>query len=131
MSDKVETKPKVKKPHPLDKMIGKMLEFMHPDSKNKNGDTLEWHAKPEVSELTEIFIGVKDDRVIGHLVHDGKIIKIEVQPSQTWKPIPEVRFGEMFTTSMAVDNKKGLDLYLKGLYDKKVPKSRKKDIEED
>lgn len=128
MSEQEEIK-KPKKVHAMDKFILSMMEFMGTPNPGKN---IQWFAKPEVSELTEIFIECNaEQRISGYLVHDGKIIKILVQDSSTWKPVKEVRFGEMFTTSMAVDNKKGLDLYLKGLYDKKVPKSRKKDCDED
>lgn len=117
---------KPKKAHPLDKTIQGILNMFSDDVKLPN--TVTFYSKEGASELTHLSMerGV-DKEVKGYLVHDGKSIKISVVQSGTFKPFLEIRFGEMFITSMAVNNKKALDLYLKGLYDKKPPKSKKND----
>ncbi|QDJ97189.1 hypothetical protein D6_0029 [Aeromonas phage D6] len=122
---------KVKKAHPMDSFIQDMINFMNPEGSTKDGDKLFLKTKEGTSDLTEILLERNDGVITGYLVHEDKIIKINVGFSQTWKPTLEIRFGEMFVTSMAVDNKKGLDMYLKRLYDKKPPKSKKNDCTED
>lgn len=123
-------KVKAKKAHPLDKTIQGILNMFSDDVKLPN--TVGFVAKEGVSELTYLIMerGV-DKEVKGYLIHDKKKINISVVQSGTFKPFLEIRFGEMFITSMAVNNKKALDLYLKGLYDKKVPKSKKHDTQMD
>lgn len=112
-----ETKKKV---HPLDRFIVELMDFINPEGsfKDRPVNRITWTNNK--SELTEIVL-VRDEvkHVTGHLIHEGMKIPIDVSFTQTFKPSLTISFGTLFITSMAIDNKKAIDTYLKKLFDKR------------
>lgn len=113
-----------KKVHPLDRFIVELMDFINPEGTFKARPVKQITWNNAKSELTEIILK-KDEtgKVTGHLIHEGMVIPISVGLTETFKPIMTISFGTLFVTSMAIDNKKGLDLYLKKLFDKKQKNS--------